>query len=157
MIETSGERDISGLDPRVVRVVDVKCPGSGESERNRWSNLEHLTQRDELKFVVSDRRDYEWARDVIRTHRLSERVNAVLLSPVFGKLEASDLAAWTPRRSINSADAVADAQAHLVAHRPRRVITSAVHHPSRPLIWVLTLIVAGFRLGCSGNGCPITK
>ncbi len=94
LIETSGERDISGLDARVVRIVDLKCPGSGESERNRWSNLEYLTPRDELKFVLSDRRDYEWARDVIRTHRLSERVNAVLLSPVFGKLEPSDLAAW---------------------------------------------------------------
>jgi 7-carboxy-7-deazaguanine synthase len=94
MIETSGERDISGIDQRVVRIVDVKCPGSGESERNRWSNLDHLTQRDELKFVLSDRRDYEWARAAIRTHRMSERVNAVLLSPVFGKLEPSDLAAW---------------------------------------------------------------
>jgi 7-carboxy-7-deazaguanine synthase len=94
MIETSGERDISRLDPRVVRIVDLKCPGSGEAERNRWSNLEHLTLRDELKFVVSDRRDYEWACEVIRTHRLSERVHAVLLSPVFGKLEPSDLAAW---------------------------------------------------------------
>ena len=94
LIETSGERDISGVDPRVVRLVDLKCPGSGESERNRWSNLEHLTLRDELKFVLSGRRDYEWARDVMRTHRLSERVNAVLLSPVFGKLEPSDLAAW---------------------------------------------------------------
>ena len=94
MIETSGERDISGIDPRVVRIVDFKCPGSGECERNRWGNLEHLTPRDELKFVVSDRRDYEWAREVIRTHRLSERVNAVLLSPVFGRLEPSDLAAW---------------------------------------------------------------
>ena len=94
MIETSGERDISGLDPRVVRIVDVKCPGSGESRRNRWSNLEHLTQRDELKFVVSDRADYEFARDLIHTRRLSDRVNAVLLSPVFGKLEAADLAAW---------------------------------------------------------------
>jgi 7-carboxy-7-deazaguanine synthase len=94
MIETSGERDISGLDERVVRIVDVKCPGSGESERNRWSNLKHLTPRDELKFVLSDRRDYEWAREVIRTHGLSERVNAVLLSPVFGKLEPADLAGW---------------------------------------------------------------
>ena len=94
MIETSGERDISVLDPRVVRIMDLKCPASGESERNRWSNLEHLTTRDEVKFVVADRRDYEWAREVIRTHRLAERVNAVLLSPVFGKLAPSDLAAW---------------------------------------------------------------
>jgi len=94
MIETSGERDISVLDPRVVRIMDLKCPASGESERNRWSNLEHLTTRDEVKFVVADRRDYEWAREVIRTHRLAERVNAVLLSPVFGQLAPSDLAAW---------------------------------------------------------------
>jgi len=94
MIETSGERDISVLDPRVVRIVDLKCPGSGESARNRWSNLDHLTARDELKLVLCDRRDYEWARDVIRTHHLSDRVNAVLLSPVFGRLEPAHLAAW---------------------------------------------------------------
>jgi 7-carboxy-7-deazaguanine synthase len=77
------------------RIVDLKCPGSGESARNLWSNLEHLTLRvTKLKFVLTDRRDYEWAREVILTHRLSERVNAVLLSPVFGKLEPSELAAW---------------------------------------------------------------
>jgi 7-carboxy-7-deazaguanine synthase len=94
MIETSGERDISTLDPRVIRIVDLKCPGSGESARNRWSNLEELTPRDEVKFVLCDRRDYEWARDAILAHRLGDRVNAVLLSPVFGQLEPSDLAAW---------------------------------------------------------------
>jgi 7-carboxy-7-deazaguanine synthase len=94
MIETSGERDISVVDPRVVRIVDLKCPGSGESARNRWSNVEHLTRRDELKFVLADRNDYEWARDALNAHRLSERVNAVLMSPVFGQLEPADLAAW---------------------------------------------------------------
>jgi 7-carboxy-7-deazaguanine synthase len=94
MVETSGERDISVLDSRVIRIVDLKCPGSGESARNRWSNLEHLTPRDELKFVLADRRDYEWARDALHTHRLNERVNAVLMSPVFGRLEPADLAAW---------------------------------------------------------------
>jgi 7-carboxy-7-deazaguanine synthase len=94
MIETSGERDISVLDPRVIRIVDLKCPGSGESARNRWSNVEYLTTRDELKFVLADRRDYEWARDALNTHRLSDRVNAVLMSPVFGQLEPSHLAAW---------------------------------------------------------------
>jgi 7-carboxy-7-deazaguanine synthase len=72
----------------------LKCPGSGESARNRWSNLEQLTPRDEVKFVLCDRRDYEWARDAILAHRLGDRVNAVLLSPVFGQLEPSDLAAW---------------------------------------------------------------
>jgi len=94
MIETSGERDISTLDSRVIRIVDLKCPGSGESARNLWSNLEHLAARDEVKFVLCDRRDYEWARDAILTHRLNDRVNAVLLSPVFGQLEPADLAAW---------------------------------------------------------------
>jgi 7-carboxy-7-deazaguanine synthase len=94
MVETSGERDISVLDSRVIRIVDLKCPGSGESTRNRWSNLDHLRLTDELKFVVSDRCDYEWARDAVRTHRLNERVNAVLLSPAFGQIEPSDLAAW---------------------------------------------------------------
>jgi 7-carboxy-7-deazaguanine synthase len=94
MIETSGERDISVVDPHVIRIVDLKCPGSGESARNRWSNVEHLTRRDELKFVLADRNDYEWARDALNAHRLSERVNAVLMSPVFGQLEPADLAAW---------------------------------------------------------------
>jgi 7-carboxy-7-deazaguanine synthase len=94
MIETSGERDISVLDSRVIRIVDLKCPGSGESARNRWSNLEHLKPRDELKFVLADRHDYEWARDALQTHRLNQRVNAVLMSPVFGRLEPADLAAW---------------------------------------------------------------
>jgi 7-carboxy-7-deazaguanine synthase len=94
MVETSGERDISVLDSRVIRIVDLKCPGSGESARNRWSNLEHLTPRDELKFVLADRRDYEWARDALQTHLLNQRVNAVLMSPVFGRLEPADLAGW---------------------------------------------------------------
>ncbi len=94
MIETSGERDISTLDSRVIRIVDLKCPASGESARNRWINIEHLTVRDEVKFVLADRRDYEWARDAIRTYQLNDRVNAILLSPVFGQLEPSDLAAW---------------------------------------------------------------
>jgi 7-carboxy-7-deazaguanine synthase len=94
MVETSGERDVGRLDPRVVKIMDLKCPGSGECDRNRWSNLEWLTRRDEVKFVIGDRCDYEWARDVTREQNLSSRVNAVLMSPVFGQLEASQLAAW---------------------------------------------------------------
>jgi 7-carboxy-7-deazaguanine synthase len=94
MVETSGERDLSAVDPRVIKIMDLKCPGSGECERNRWSNLEWLTSRDEVKFVIADRHDYEWAREITRKHNLASRVNAVLMSPVFGRLKASELAAW---------------------------------------------------------------
>ncbi len=94
MVETSGERDLSRVDPRVIKIMDLKCPGSGESHRNRWSNLEWLTPRDEIKFVLADRSDYEWARGVTRDYDLAARVNAVLMSPVFGGLEPAQLAAW---------------------------------------------------------------
>ena len=94
MIETSGASDVSQLDSRVIRIMDLKCPGSGESHRNLWSNLDHLTARDEIKFVIADRRDYEWARDVIRERALASRVGALLLSPVFGELAPATLAAW---------------------------------------------------------------
>jgi 7-carboxy-7-deazaguanine synthase len=93
MVETSGERDISIVDPRVIRIMDLKCPGSGESHRNRWENLAALGARDEIKFVVTDRRDYEWARQVIR-ERLAGCVNALLMSPVLDALDPAQLAAW---------------------------------------------------------------
>lgn len=94
LLETSGERDISEVDPRVHRIVDLKAPGSDESQRNRWENIEHLTGRDEVKLVLSDRGDYDWAKGVIEEHRLAERVNAVLLSCVWGELEPKDLVRW---------------------------------------------------------------
>jgi 7-carboxy-7-deazaguanine synthase len=94
LVETSGASDVSRLDPRVVKVMDLKCPGSGESARNLWRNLEYLTPRDEVKFVIADRADYEWAREVIRRHALAARVNAVLMSSAFGRLEAARLAGW---------------------------------------------------------------
>jgi 7-carboxy-7-deazaguanine synthase len=94
MIETSGASDVSRLDPRVIKIMDLKCPGSGESEKNLWSNLEHLTARDEIKFVIGDRADYEWAREVVATRALAARVHAVLFSCVFGRLEPARLAAW---------------------------------------------------------------
>jgi 7-carboxy-7-deazaguanine synthase len=94
LIETSGERDISAIDPRVHRIVDLKAPGSGEHERNRWSNLEHLTERDEVKIVLASRQDYEWARRVIEEHAIDRRVRAVLLSCVFGELDPAELVAW---------------------------------------------------------------
>jgi 7-carboxy-7-deazaguanine synthase len=94
MLETSGERDLARVDPRVIKIMDLKCPGSGESERIRWSNLDHLTRRDEIKFVIADRRDYEWARAAMNEYRLADRVNAVLMSPVFGEIDPADLARW---------------------------------------------------------------
>jgi 7-carboxy-7-deazaguanine synthase len=93
MLETGGGLDIAGIDPRVRRIVDVKCPGSGEAENNRWENLALLTDRDEVKFVIADRRDYEFTRDVISRHQLAERC-PLLVSPVHGELVAAELAAW---------------------------------------------------------------
>jgi 7-carboxy-7-deazaguanine synthase len=94
LVETSGASDVSALDERAIKVMDLKCPGSGESARNLWSNLEHLTPRDEVKFVIADRADYEWARDMTRRHDLAARVNAVLMSCAFGLLEPAMLAGW---------------------------------------------------------------
>jgi len=100
LLETSGERDISLVDPRVHRIMDLKAPGSGESDRNRWENIAHLTDRDEIKIVLCDRADYEWAKDVIEEHDLCERVRAVLLSCVWGELDPRDLAHWVLRDGL---------------------------------------------------------
>ena len=93
LVETSGAFDVAGVDPRAHRIMDLKCPGSGESARNLWSNLRHLTVTDEVKFVLADRADYEWARDVVREHRLDRRCE-VLLSTVHGRLAPADVARW---------------------------------------------------------------
>lgn len=94
LIETSGERDISEVDPRVHRIMDLKAPGSGESARNRWENIEHLTKKDEVKFVLADRTDYEWAREAIKQHKLADRVSNVLLSVVHGALDPKSVVEW---------------------------------------------------------------
>ena len=99
LVETSGAFDVAPLDPRARKIMDLKCPGSGESHRNLWSNLDHLTERDEVKLVVRDRADYEWAREVIRTRGLDRRVEegslrAVLVSPVWGEVDLEALAGW---------------------------------------------------------------
>lgn len=93
MIETGGSLDLSGVPEGVMRIIDLKPPGSGEVERNLWSNLDLLREGDEVKAVIADRTDYEWAREVVRKHDLCRKV-PVLFSPVFGKLPAEDLAAW---------------------------------------------------------------
>ena len=92
-LETSGAVDVSDVDGRVVKVMDLKAPGSGEDRRNRWSNLDALTRRDQIKFVLADRTDYEWARDVLAQRNLAQLCE-VLLSPVHGKLEPRVLAEW---------------------------------------------------------------
>jgi 7-carboxy-7-deazaguanine synthase len=83
LMETNGSLDISAVDPRVVRIVDFKCPSSGESAKNRWENVALLTRRDEVKFVLADRADYEFAREATRQHDLPARC-PVIFSPVFG-------------------------------------------------------------------------
>ncbi|HVS13373.1 MAG TPA: radical SAM protein [Thermoanaerobaculia bacterium] len=92
-LETGGGIDISGVDPRVRRILDVKCPGSGEAGANRWENLALLGPGDEVKLVLADRADYEWARGVVERHRLNERC-PVHLSAVHGALRLEELAAW---------------------------------------------------------------
>mgnify|MGYP001821816885 CR=1 FL=1 len=94
LLETSGERDISQVDPRVHRIMDLKAPGSGESERNRWENIADLSKRDEVKVVLADRVDYEWAKAAVEQHDLAARVNEVLLSPVWGELDPKELVKW---------------------------------------------------------------
>ena len=100
LVETSGERDISVLDKRVIKIMDLKCPGSGESHRNRWQNLEHLTPEDEVKFVIKDRQDYEWSVETVKKHNLEGRVR-VLFSPVWGELDPKDLAQWILQDKLN--------------------------------------------------------
>jgi 7-carboxy-7-deazaguanine synthase len=92
-LETSGALDIGGVDPRVSRIVDLKPPGSGEDGKNRWENLDLLTQHDELKFVLASREDYDWAVSACRQRRLFERC-PVLFAPVQGQLDPAQLAQW---------------------------------------------------------------
>lgn len=91
MIETSGSFDISAIDPRVSIIMDVKCPGSGMTDRMRWANIEHLAEKDEVKFVLKDEADYEWSKDIVQQYQLGGRCS-VLFSPVFGSLDLQLLA-----------------------------------------------------------------
>jgi 7-carboxy-7-deazaguanine synthase len=92
-LETSGAIDIADVDPRVSRVLDIKTPGSLEAARNRWDNLPLLTARDQVKFVLCGRADYEWAKDIVAGHRLADRCD-VLFSPSKDELPARELADW---------------------------------------------------------------
>ena len=94
LLETSGAHDISEVDPRVHRIMDLKTPGSGEVARNLMTNIEHLTERDEVKFVIGSREDYEWSRGRVREHRLAETCRAVLFSPIFGRIDPREIVEW---------------------------------------------------------------
>ena len=94
LLETGGHLSIERVPPGVVRIVDVKCPASGESARNHWPNLDALAPCDEVKFVIQDRGDYEYARDTVRQRDLASRCAAVLFSPVHGGLDPQALAGW---------------------------------------------------------------
>jgi 7-carboxy-7-deazaguanine synthase len=105
LIETSGALDIGPCDPRAIRILDIKTPGSGEADRNLWSNIDHLNERDEVKFVITDRDDYDWARSIIDRYRLPQRCGAVLMSAVYEQppghviegcpgLDLRELAGW---------------------------------------------------------------
>jgi len=95
-LETAGAMDISAVDPRVVKVMDLKTPASGELDRNLWANLQHLTGRDQIKFVICDQTDYRWATSQVADHRLDRRC-AVLFSPAAGRILPQDLADWILR------------------------------------------------------------
>jgi 7-carboxy-7-deazaguanine synthase len=99
LVETSGAFDVAPLDSRAHKIMDLKCPASGESHRNLWENLDHLSDRDEIKFVVKDRADYEWARATMRDRGLDQRITegtlrALLVSPVWGEVDLEELAGW---------------------------------------------------------------
>jgi len=93
LLETSGSMDIDKVNPRVIKIMDLKCPSSGESHRNRYSNLGKLQSQDEVKFVIGDRNDYLWVKDILQDYCLSDRC-LVLLSTVFETLQPQQLAQW---------------------------------------------------------------
>jgi len=99
-LETSGALDVSAVDPRVSRIMDLKAPDSGEVGRNLWSNLDCLDGRDEIKIVIASRGDYEWARDVVRQRQI-DAICPVLISPAQGLLEARSLADWILEDGLN--------------------------------------------------------
>ncbi len=94
LVETNGSLDISVVPDEVITIMDVKCPGSGQSHAMNLANIKRLRSKDEVKFVLSDRADYDWAKDFVLTHDLTSICGAVLFSPVFGLLKADDLGKW---------------------------------------------------------------
>ncbi len=99
LLETNGSRDLSRVDVRVVKIVDLKCPGSGESDKNLFDNLEYLTPKDQIKFVIGSFEDFLWAGDVIAGHGLEGKCH-LLMGPVFGRVEPRELAGWILKEGL---------------------------------------------------------
>ena len=99
-VETNGSINVSGLHPDVIKILDIKCPGSGMAENIEWDNLKVLSSRDEVKFIVADYNDYVWAKSVIESYHLTD-VSSVLIAPVFSSLEPKQLAEWIINDSLN--------------------------------------------------------
>ena len=93
LVETGGGVSVAKVPDQIIKILDVKCPGSGEESKNLWENLDHLNPHDEVKFVLADRSDYEWSRDVLNRTHIHKKVT-VLFSPVYDKLDLKELAAW---------------------------------------------------------------
>jgi 7-carboxy-7-deazaguanine synthase len=102
LIETGGGLDASVLDPRAIKILDVKCPGSGQVDRNHWPNLDRLNPRDEIKFVIKDRADFEFALEIIKRYGLHEREPYVLFSPVWEEVDLKDFTAWILQSGIRA-------------------------------------------------------
>ena len=100
LIETAGSEPIDTLPVGVIRIMDLKCPDSGEIEKNLWSNLGHLNKNDEVKFVIASKADFDWAAEVVLRERLAERVKSVLFSPVFGKIDPQKMVTWILERKL---------------------------------------------------------
>lgn len=101
LLETSGAHDISNVDPRVHRIMDLKTPGSGEADKNLWSNIDHLNAGDEVKFVMGSRQDYEWSREKVQRYDLPSRCRAVLFSPIFGRIDPRQMVEWILADKLN--------------------------------------------------------
>jgi 7-carboxy-7-deazaguanine synthase len=101
LLETSGAHDIAPVDTRVHRIMDLKTPGSGEVEKNLWSNIDHLRPRDEVKFVIGSREDYEWSREKVQRFDLPARCHAVLFSPIFGRIDPREIVEWILADKLN--------------------------------------------------------
>jgi 7-carboxy-7-deazaguanine synthase len=99
MLETGGSLSVADVPSPVIKIIDLKCPGSGEADKNHWGNLNYLSPVDEIKFVIADRADYEWSRSILKKHELNKKSH-VLFSPVFDKLHLKDLTEWILEDSL---------------------------------------------------------